>query len=106
MAYAPSVFWLLLHACGPGQPPRAPEGTPAELSLHHLEELESHAEELREVGQRIEELQQELGDESRQREEVLSDLDAQVERARELSGLIDQDLEGAEAVLRSPNPTE
>ena len=48
----------------------------------------------------------ELGDESRQREEVLSDLDAQVERARELSGLIDQDLEGAEAVLRSPNPTE
>jgi len=100
------VFWLLLHGCGPGQPPHAPEGTPAAVSLEHIEALEGHAEELSEVGHRIEELQQELREESRNREEVIAELDAQVERARELSERVDADLDRAETVLHSSNPPE
>ena len=92
------ILWLL--ACGgPSAPGPATPGSAAEASLEQLLEAGGDARRVQASSERMQQLLEELRDGDRDRDEVLQDLDAELERAREAADELDRHLGAAESSL-------
>lgn len=94
---------LTLLACALSQPGPAEESTPSAQAFDEVEPMGPLADELVAVGERIAALEDELDEGGRPREVVLDELDAEVDRARELQAELRAALEAAERRLHSPS---
>ncbi|MCP4807337.1 MAG: hypothetical protein GY913_32425 [Proteobacteria bacterium] len=96
------MIWLLL-SCGEADPQGpATAGSPAAVSLEELAEVRQASADIEEPMVRVQALLVELREETRDRDEVLAEVELELERARDADARMQAALDRSEAALDAP----